>query len=184
MGGVLDDADSVRRAQAGDRYAFDDLVRRHQRAAIRIATSIAGSDRAADAAQEGFLRAHRSLGRFDPSRPFLPWLLHIVANAAKNEVRSSLRHQRLAVRAYEFRIDVAPTVDPAVRSEERDQLAAAIARLSVDDRLVVALRWFEDMTESEMAEVLGVRPGTVKSRLNRAMTRLRSTLIREAAGDE
>jgi len=184
MGGVLDDADSIRRAQAGDSYAFDDLVRRHQRAAIRIATTIAGSDRAADAAQEGFLRAHRSLGRFDASRPFLPWLLHIVANAAKNEVRSAVRHQRLAARACEFRIDVAPTDDPAVLSEERDQLAAAIARLSVDDRLVVALRWFEEMTESEMAEVLGVRPGTVKSRLNRAMTRLRSILIREAAGDE
>lgn len=99
-------------------------------------------------------------------------------------MRSSARHLRLAARAREFSIDVAPTDDPAVRSEERDQLVAAITRLSVDDRLVVALRWFEEMSESEMAEVLGVRPGTVKSRLNRAMTRLRSTLIQEVAGDE
>jgi RNA polymerase sigma factor (sigma-70 family) len=99
-------------------------------------------------------------------------------------VRSSARHLRLAARAREVRIDVAPADDPAVRSEQREELVAAITRLSVDDRLVVALRWFEEMSECEMAEVLGVRPGTVKSRLNRAMTRLRSTLIREAPADE
>lgn len=183
-GGVLDEKDKVRRAQAGDRDAYDDLIRLYQRAAIRVAATIVGSGSAADAAQEGFLRAYRSLSRFDPGRPFRPWLLHIVANAAKNEVRSSARHIRLEARAREVRIDVAQLDDPAVRSEEREQLVAAIARLSVDDRLVVALRWFEDMTESEMAEVLGVRPGTVKSRLNRAMTRLRSTLIQEEANDE
>lgn len=184
MGGVLDEAETVRRAQAGDQVAFDDLVRRYQGAAIRVAAMIAGSDRAADAAQEGFLRAHRSLGRFDPTRPFRPWLLHVVANAAKNELRSSARHRRLEARAREFRLDVTPVDDPVVRSEEREQLVAAIARLSVDDRLVVALRWFEELSEFEMAEVLGVRPGTVKSRLHRAMTRLRSMLIQEVAGDE
>lgn len=143
---------------------------------MRLAATIAGSDLAVDAAQEGFARAHRSLHRFDPRRPFRPWLLRIVANAAKNEVRSSARHLRLAGRAASVRIELATDDDPVERGESRQELIDALARLSVDDRTVIALRWFEEMSEADMAEVLGVRPGTVKSRLSRAMGRLRSEL--------
>jgi RNA polymerase sigma-70 factor, ECF subfamily len=159
-------------------------VRRHQRAAIRVAATIAGSDRAADAAQEGFLRAHRSLNRFDPRRPFRPWLLRIVANAAKNEVRSNIRHRRLAERALILRVVPAAPDDPAVQAEERDLLRAALARLSADDRLVLGLRWFEEMSEAEMAVVIGVRPGTVKSRLHRALRRLRTELVNGGTTDD
>jgi RNA polymerase sigma-70 factor, ECF subfamily len=159
-------------------------VRRHQRAAIRVAATIAGSDRAADAAQEGFLRAHRSLNRFDPRRPFRPWLLRIVANAAKNEVRSNIRHRRLAERALILRVVPAEPDDPAVQAEETDLLRAALARLSADDRLVLGLRWFEEMSEAEMAVVIGVRPGTVKSRLHRALRRLRTELVNRGATDD
>jgi len=159
-------------------------VRRHQRAAIRVAATIAGSDRAADAAQEGFLRAHRSLNRFDPRRPFRPWLLRIVANAAKNEIRSNTRHRRLAERAHILRIEPAEPDDPAVQAEERDLLRAALARLSADDRLVLGLRWFEEMSEAEMAVVIGVRPGTVKSRLHRALRRLRTELVNRGDTDD
>lgn len=151
-------------------------MRLHQRAAIRLAAAIAGSDRAADAAQEGFIRAHHSLQRFDATRPFRPWLLRIIANAAKNEVRSSARHLRLADRARETHIELALPADPAVRSEDRRALIDALSALSVDDRQVIALRWFEEMNEAEIAEVLGVRRGTVKSRLHRAMARLRAEL--------
>jgi RNA polymerase sigma-70 factor, ECF subfamily len=183
-GGALDDAHWVRRAQAGDRDAYGELVRRHQRAAIRVAATIAGSDRAADAAQEGFLRAHRSLHRFDPRRPFRPWLLRIVANAAKNEHRADVRHRRLADRVVELRLEPPEPDDPAVRTEEREALRAALCRLSVDDRVVLALRWFEEMSEADMAQVIGVRPGTVKSRLHRALTRLRIELSERDDADD
>lgn len=143
---------------------------------MRLAATIAGSTLAADAAQEGFVRAHRALHRFDHRRPFRPWLLRIVANAAKNEVRTSARHRRLAGRAASVRIELTSTDDPVERDESRRELLDALGRLSVDDRTVIALRWFEEMGEADMAEVLAVRPGTVKSRLSRAMGRLRSEL--------
>ena len=88
------DGELVARARRGDLDAFDELVRRHEAAAIRIAAVVGGSQGAEDAAQEGFVRAFRSLDRFDTSREFRPWLLRIVANATKNRVRSDRRHQQ------------------------------------------------------------------------------------------
>lgn len=129
------------------------------------------------------MRAHRSLHRFDADRPFRPWLLRIVANAAKNELRSSARHLRLAERAHAVVIDLAPPADPAIRAEERQALVEALSSLSVDDRGIIALRWFDDMSESEIADVLGIRRGTVKSRLSRAMARLRGALTTEVDDD-
>ncbi|GJM38176.1 MAG: hypothetical protein DHS20C19_15430 [Acidimicrobiales bacterium] len=87
-----------------------------------------------------------------------------------------MRHLRLVGRAGSVRIDLATSEDPVVREETRTELIDALGRLSVDDRTIIALRWFEEMSEADMAEVLDVRPGTVKSRLHRAMARLRAEL--------
>lgn len=157
-------------------------MRRHQRAALRVATAVAGHSRAADAAQEGFVRAFRSLDGFDPERPFRSWLLRIVANAAKNEIRSMDRHHRIEMKLNTLTPIPNDTVDAgelAVAGERRAALAAALARLRHDDRLILALRWFEDLREAEIAEVLEVAPGTVKSRLSRAMGRLRAELAED-----
>lgn len=107
-----------------------------------------------------------------------------MANAAKNEVRSSVRHLRLAARAGELRIELAASIDTAVREEERRELIEALMSLTVDDRMIISLRWFEDLSEAELAEVMGVRPGTVKSRLHRAMGRLRAALGSRETQDE
>ena len=69
--------------------------------------------------------------------------------------------------------------DAVTRSEDRRQLSEALATLPPDDRLILALRWFEELTEREMADALDVRPGTVKSRLSRAMTRLRAAIAEQ-----
>jgi len=159
-------------------------VRLHQRAAVRLAATIAGTDRAADAAQEGFLKAHRALDQFDPRRPFRPWLLRIVANAAKNEVRSSTRHLRLAARANEVRVELTPPSDPAVQAEERRRLLDALTSLSIGDRTIISLRWFEELSEAELAQAMNIRPGTVKSRLHRAMGRLRAALESTETNDD
>ncbi len=174
----------MRRAQAGELTAFDELVRRHQRAALRVATVVAGQDRAADAAQEGFVRAYRSIAGFDAERPFRPWLLRVVANAAKNEVRRAARHERVDLKVRAMAVVPEDGPDPAVTREQHDRLTSALSRLAPADRLVLALRWFEDMGEQEMAEVLAVRRGTVKSRLHRAMQRLRRELADEGIADE
>jgi RNA polymerase sigma factor (sigma-70 family) len=177
------DGELAARARRGDLGAFDELVRRHEAAAIRIASVVGGSQGAEDAAQEGFVRAFRALDRFDTSREFRPWLLRIVANAAKNRVRADRRQTQLRVRQFALRTvpletEDDDTSDTVVAAERREAVAAAVARLPVQDRIVIAYRWFEDMTEREMALALDVRAGTVKSRLSRAMARLRVELER------
>ena len=175
------DGELARRARAGDLGAFDELVRRHEDAAIRVAAVVGGSQGAEDAAQEGFVRAFRALDRFDTDRDFRPWLLRIVANAAKNRVRSDRRHQELHARHISLRDDVHgldDASDQVVAAERREAVASAVARLPVADRTVIAYRWFEGLSERDMATALGLRPGTVKSRLSRAMARLREELER------
>ena len=95
-----EDAALVVRARAGDREAFGVLVTRHQRAALRTAFAIGGSEsEAEDVTQEAFVKAFRSLRRFQDGRPLRPWLMQIVANEARNRRRSRGRRERLAVRA-------------------------------------------------------------------------------------
>ena len=167
----------VARAQAGDVRAFEVLVARHQMVALRIAYPLVGSE-ASDVVQEAFLKAYRSLGRVRSGAPFRPWLLRIVANEASNARRSAGRRTGLVLRVRDTGSDdEAPSPEEeALRHERRAELAAALARLGERDRLVLAYRWFAELSESEMAEAMGCRAGTVKSRLARAHERLRAEL--------
>lgn len=163
------------RAKHGDTRAFELLVRRHQAAALRLAYAVGTGD-AEDTVQEAFVKAYRNLHRFRDGAPFRPWVLRIVANEASNARRGAGRRVGLAVRAA-TRAGTAPSAeDDVVASERRRELAAALASLPERDRLVLAYRWFADLSEAEMATALGCRPGTVKSRLSRAHERLRAAL--------
>jgi RNA polymerase sigma-70 factor (ECF subfamily) len=188
-GRPLEDADLVDRAQHGDVGAYEELVRRHQRAAIRIAYVTTGiADEAEDAAQEGFVKAYHALPRFRPGAPFRPWILRIVANEARNRRRSAGRRARLALRLAEDRRsgDAAPSPEQAVLAvEDRRELVAALSALREADRLVIAYRYLVGLSEADTASALGVARGTVKSRLSRALDRLRAELpaeLREAVG--
>ena len=172
----------VRRACEGDAEAYGDLTRLHRGAALRVATVVLGATEGADdVVQQAVERAWRSLDRFDADRPFRPWLLRIVANAARNDRRGRGRRAaltaRAAVAAGRPGSQVPTPEDLAIDAEERRMVLEALSSLGAADRLVIALRHFEDLTEVEMAEVLGCRPGTVKSRLSRAMVRLRSSYL-------
>ena len=143
---------------------------------------IAGPAEAPDVAQDAFVKAYGALDRFRGDAPFRPWILRIVANEAKNRRRSGGRREQLALRLAEDRPsgDEAPSPEAVVlerRASER--LLAAVLALPDRDRLVVACRYFAELSEEETAEALGVRRGTVKSRLSRALDRLRSSLERE-----
>jgi RNA polymerase sigma-70 factor (ECF subfamily) len=154
-------------------------VARHRDAALRVATVVLGSpDGADDVVQQATERAWKSVDTFDPTRPFRPWFLRIVANLARNDRRARGRRAQLDVRAAaaDARREVATPEDIAVTDAERRRVVDALNRLDREDRLVVALRYFEQLSESEMAETLECAPGTVKSRLSRAMGRLRSAL--------
>jgi len=170
----------VERARAGDGAAFGALVRDHQELAFRTAYLIArNAHDAQEAAQTALLKAHRALSRFRRGAPFRPWLLAIVANEARNLLRSAARRDALALRAaHEAPAgDAAPSPEGALLArEQRAALLAALDALPDEHRLVLACRYLLELSEDETAGVLGVRRGTVKSRTSRALGRLRQEL--------
>jgi RNA polymerase sigma factor (sigma-70 family) len=176
-GRPLEDAELVPRARRGDVHAYAELVERYRHVAFRTAYLVTRSSAdAEDAAQEAFVKAYYALGRFREDAPFRPWLLRIVTNEARNRHRSARRREGLAVRLAEARLgDAAPSPEAAALEDEtRRVLLAAVERLPERDRLVIAYRYFLQLSESETAHALGVRSGTVKSRLSRALARLRA----------
>ncbi len=181
-GRPLDESESrlVERAQRGEVDAYEAIVRRYQELAFRVAYLITGSAaEAEEAAQEGFVRAYYALGRFRRQAPLRPWLLRIVANAARNRRAASARRPTvpLALAADRASDDRARSPEAAaLAAEQGRELLAALAALGEDDRAVIGYRYFLDLSEAEMADVLGCARGTVKSRLSRAMARLRRQL--------
>jgi RNA polymerase sigma factor (sigma-70 family) len=170
----------VDRARRGDPAAYEALVRAYQDIAFRTACLFAGSAAdAEEAAQEAFVKAWRALPRFRAGAPFRPWLLAIVANEARNRRRAAGRRAALAVRTANERAsgDAAPSPEAALLAGgRRHELLAALARLDERDRTVIACRYLLDLSERETAEVLRCRRGTVKSRLSRALGRMRVEL--------
>jgi RNA polymerase sigma-70 factor (ECF subfamily) len=170
----------IERAQRGDIPAYEEIVRRYETLAVRTAYVAAASEAdAEDAAQEAFLKAYAALRSFRRGAPFRPWLLRIVANEARNRRRSARRRTALTLRAMAATdpSEAAPSPEiAALVRERRESLLAAVARLREEDQAVIALRYFLDLDEAEMAAALDIARGTVKSRLSRALARLRETL--------
>jgi RNA polymerase sigma factor (sigma-70 family) len=179
----LEETELVERARRGDLRAWETIVRTHQGLAFRTAYVVTASAAdAEEAAQDGFVKAYRALGRFRRGAPFRPWLLRIVANEARNRRRSAARRERLSLRAAaEARPgDAVPSPEAALLSREsQERLLAAVERLSDDHRDAIVCRYFLDLSEDETAAALHVRRGTVKSRLARALERLREELEAE-----
>jgi RNA polymerase sigma factor (sigma-70 family) len=174
-----DDDELIHRALAGDRESYGMLVRRHQEVAFRTAYALCGdAAEAEDATQEAFIRAHGALHRFRRGSPWRPWLLTIVANEARNRRRAAGRREHLALR-----VAARPAPSHAEAAEtvvmvhaEHDRLAAALGRLDEPHRQIVVLRHLLGLDEAECAAALDIRKGTVKSRLSRALARLREEL--------
>jgi RNA polymerase sigma-70 factor, ECF subfamily len=171
-----EDGELVERARRGDEDAYEELVRAHQGIAFRTAYVIAGNaSDAEEAAQDAFVKAYRALGRFRRGSPFRPWLLRIVANEARNRRRSAGRRAALSLRAAaETSGGAAPSPEGVVLADEdRERLLAAVEGLREEERLVIACRFFLELSEEETAATLDVRRGTVKSRTSRALEHLR-----------
>jgi RNA polymerase sigma factor (sigma-70 family) len=177
MEGRPTDGDLFARAQRGNQAAYEEIVQRYQQLAFRTAYVITGSAaEAEDAAQEGFVKAYRALATFRPGTEPRPWLLRIVANEARNRVRSAGRRHQLDLRVAErFRPgDAAPSPEAAaVAAEDHNWLLGLVNKLSEEDRLVISSRYLLELSGEETAAALGIPEGTVKSRLSRALSRLR-----------
>src|SRR5215212_4965742 len=184
VGRPLTEHELVERARGGDASAYAALVRDHEETAFRIAYVICGNAAdAEEAAQEAFVKAYNALGRFRTGEPLRPWLLAIVANEARNRRRSAGRRAALALRAAREERptgEAAPSPEAALLAgERRAALLAALGRMREDDRAVIGCRYLLELSEAETAAALAVGRGTVKSRLSRALERLRAEL-----GDE
>jgi RNA polymerase sigma-70 factor (ECF subfamily) len=171
-----DEADLVVRAAAGDRSAFGVLVERYAAVARRVARAVLGNaEDADDAAQDAMLSALVKLDQYDPRRPFGPWLLRIVANAATD------RRRRRTVRQVEP-LDAAFTAGgprPDTTAERRalgERLRQALAELPERRRVAVVLFDVEGYSHAEIAAVLGIPEGTVRSEVFHARRRLRALL--------
>ena len=180
VGRPLEETDLVARARRGDEAAYEELIHLYQGIAFRTAYLVVGDAAdAEEAAQDAFVKAYRALGRFRTGAPFRPWLLRIVVNEARNRRRSARRRGTLALRAAAGAVsgDAAPSPETALLvCERREQLLTAVNGLGEKDRLVITCRFFLDFSEEETAAALGWRRGTVKSRLSRALGRLRAAL--------
>ncbi|MBA3451299.1 MAG: sigma-70 family RNA polymerase sigma factor [Chloroflexia bacterium] len=180
------DAELIERARRGDVAAYEELVRRYQQIAFRVAYVIVGSAAdAEDVAQEGFVRAYRALGGFRDGALVRPWLLTIVANAARSRRTASARRPTLTLdAAAAFPSDDAAQSPEAAAliGERRRELLNAVNTLRDDDQRVIAYRYFLELSEAETADLLGCARGTVKSRLSRALGRLRQQLERDQDG--
>jgi RNA polymerase sigma-70 factor (ECF subfamily) len=167
----------VVRARDGDADAYALLVRQFQEVAFRLAYLVLGdAAEAEDATQEAFIKAFYALPRFRLGAPFRPWLLEIVANQARNQRRSGGRRTALALRAASSsNTDVSAEAE-AVRREHQREVLRAVERLRDEDRSVIAYRYFLELSEAEIAAAMGCARGTVKSRMSRALQRLRSAL--------
>ena len=171
-----DEADLVRRTLAGDRSAFGALVERYAGQARRVARAVLGDpDDADDAAQDAFLSALVKLAQYDPARPFGPWLMRIVANAATDRRRR--RNVRRAEPLDPSLVGGGPRPDAmAIRSELGERLRTALGELPERRRTAVVLFDVEGYSHAEIAGILGIPEGTVRSEVFHARRRIRTLL--------
>ncbi len=183
MENALDEVTLIAQAQRGDLHAYELLVRQYELLAFRAAYLITHDEpEAADAAQDAFLRAYRALHSFKPDQPFRPWLLRIVTNQALNRVKSARRRTHMTERFAQETMTSQDAPAPERVAMEREQNARvlqAVRRLDPDEQTLIALRYFLELPEREVAQTLNVPLGTVKSRLHRALARLREIVQRE-----
>jgi RNA polymerase sigma factor (sigma-70 family) len=175
--------DLIVRAQRGEVAAYEALVTQYETLAFRAAYLIThDADEAADAAQDGFLRAYKALRSFKLGQPFRPWLLRIVTNLALNRIKSSQRRQGMTERFTQQAVVELNhlSIDGIVtKRDQSKRLLQAVSKLDRDQQTLIALRYFLELPEQEVAQTLNIPIGTVKSRTHRTLARLREIIQRE-----
>lgn len=168
-----DDARLAEAAQTGDRRALEQLLRRHHDRIYAICRRLAGNDAdAADAAQEALIAIVRGLPRFAGRAKFSTWAYRVATNAALDELRRRKRRPVPASDEADSRSIPAPPDDDPAAVVARLELDAALAELPEEFRAPVVLRDVAGCDYAEIARILGIPPGTVRSRISRGRARL------------
>jgi RNA polymerase sigma-70 factor (ECF subfamily) len=179
-----DDSALVLMARNGDRDAFSELVRRHQRRVWMVCRQYVGADEADAVAQDSLVKAYTNLGAFDSRSAFTTWLTRIAINTCLDVLRRSKREGLQVVTSDDGDADAVAQladdeIDPERRSIQRqavDRLRACEAKLPERQREIFRLRFYAEMDLDEIAASLSVHVGTVKTQLHRAVHRLRREL--------
>jgi len=179
------------RCQQGDEPAIEALVQRYQNYVFRLCYLVMRNEQdAEDMTQETFIRACRALPRFEVREgiSFEAWLYRIAVNCCRSRMRRKwyqvMPWQRLG---FGERISAGPEDRPewvVLRDEQRSQVLNVINRLGEKHRLVIILRYYADLSNEEIARVLNIPSGTVRSRLHTARQRLRESLAAAGLVDE
>ncbi len=183
----LGDAELVERARSGERAAFESLFHRHQDRIYTLALAIAGNPSdAKDVVQETFVRAYKKLGSLRGDRGVLAYLRRTATNAAIDVIRARRSDREVSLESFadggESIADPANGADRFVEAmSDSNSLMEALLSLPDDQRFVVVLHHLEGARVSEIAKILGVPTGTVKSRLGRGRESLRRRMFSEGA---
>lgn len=170
----------ISRARTGDREAFGALVEQYRDNVYRLAYRMCGNAYDADeAAQEAFVAAWRALPNFRGDAKFSTWLYRLTTNAAIDVMRREKRHKAVGDGEMMEVADTSNSPQETVeRTEQQEAVQRALATLSAEYREVLLLRYMEELDYAEIAEVLKLPSGTVKSRINRAKAALKSALLK------
>jgi RNA polymerase sigma-70 factor (ECF subfamily) len=185
------DREVLERARQGDRRAFGEVVEACGAFVLNLAFRMARDRTAAeDLAQEVFVRLWRALPRYDPERPFLPWLRTVATNQIINLLTRGDEKERRRTASLETCAEAMGALPPdpaaeeapaiALRHERARAVRQAVGRLRPEMRLIVALRYFRGLDYEELGRLLSLPAGTVKNRLFRAREALAAELGEEA----
>jgi RNA polymerase sigma-70 factor (ECF subfamily) len=176
----MDDRESIRLMKGGDIGGLEVLVRRYQVRAVRAAFLVTRDvPLSEDVVQDTFIRMYQRIRHFDESRPFEPYLMRSVVNAALNAVRRESRFTSLDAdpASTENLLEQAVSVETQVElGQLAEEILHAISGLSPRQRAVIVQRYYLELSEREMAETLDAPPGTIKWLLSAARARLRGLL--------
>ena len=183
----MDEREIIERVLAGDNDAFGLLVEAYQTRVYNLALRLCGNrDDAFDLAQESFFRAWRSLSGFQFESSFSTWLFRLCSNICLDWLRAKKRRPTVSMSTVddegeESQLELPdPGKSPEellLAAEEREALARAMNQLPVEYREILTLRAIQDLSYTEIAEILKIKEGTVKSRLSRARLALRNKLL-------
>ena len=187
MSNITEERKIIKKAAAGSADAFEQLLLKYQTPIYNLCLRMTGKpEDAADMTQEAFLKAWRSLSSFQFESSFSTWLYRLTTNTCLDYLRSQKRRPQCSLTVEDDEgeeqvldvTDEAPTPEEALLSaEERSQLVHALSQLEASQRQIITLRVVNDLSYAEIAEILDVKEGTVKSRLARARDNLRKKLL-------
>jgi len=164
----------IREAKAGDTSSFERIVILHERVVLRVAQRLLlnGED-AKDAAQEVFLRLHRSLGRFKQEQEFIPWLYRMTVNIC-HDVRRRKRQEVSLDNSVDAQ-DMSPSAEASVLLQQQRQLVlAALGNLSEREREVIVLRDLEGLSTAEVSAITGTSEATVRSQISMGRVKIKN----------